>query len=705
MKPGIVPILVLLALSPFVMAYHYGGYPPQEPTVPNYYSLALPIWSPDGETILFGQPNTARFVRNDYVNTYEKFRIFVAASDGSSLHSVSVPSDVDPFASDFSPAVSPDGRRVAFATLRHSAGHCCADIGTAALDGSDYQRLTDDDSVDDFNPSWSPDGTRIAFLSWREPPGIYIMAADGSDERVVVPDATNLGVTYLGGAPAWSPDSRWIAFIARADNLEGEEPELIDQTRALYIYVAAPDGSDVRRISRASTPPVWSPDGSSLAFGKSEGNFTKFYTVRPDGTGMRELPGLYQDSVDSLGPDAEGDYGGEWNLFSLSWVPSGSEISFLGTRYDTARNGSYRTTVLRGIHAMKPDGSDIRTIAELPSGSNVVMAWSPDGSRIAVRIIEDEPRGVFREDPPPNVLLFTLAADGSDRLDLVRGGWVLEAAPVAEHSGWRDVNDDITACSKGFVVPDPDENPGLVQDCETLLRVRNALAGEDVILEWSAAIPITDWIGVHVSEDSMRVQSLDLAKGLRGVIPGELDGLTELESLWLEGLSGPIPPELGNLNNLRVLRLRLYGTTRFFIPPQLGRLTSLVELNLSQNRLRGEIPLELGKLANLEELYLQGNELTGEIPPELGSLTNLVRLSLDNNRLTGEIPPELGNLTNLERLSLNDNLLTGEIPPELGRPENLRQLYVEDLYLKGCIPPELSQKDLRMFKHDGLAPC
>jgi Leucine-rich repeat (LRR) protein len=39
--------------------------------------------------------------------------------------------------------------------------------------------------------------------------------------------------------------------------------------------------------------------------------------------------------------------------------------------------------------------------------------------------------------------------------------------------------------------------------------------------------------------------------------------------------------------------------------------------------------------------------LSGSIPPELGKLTNVVNLYLTNNQLSGSIPPELGNLTNL----------------------------------------------------------
>ncbi len=44
--------------------------------------------------------------------------------------------------------------------------------------------------------------------------------------------------------------------------------------------------------------------------------------------------------------------------------------------------------------------------------------------------------------------------------------------------------------------------------------------------------------------------------------------------------------------------------------------------------------------------------MNGEIPPELGNLTNLTELNLHENLLSGEIPPHLGNLTNLQYLHL-----------------------------------------------------
>ena len=87
-----------------------------------------------------------------------------------------------------------------------------------------------------------------------------------------------------------------------------------------------------------------------------------------------------------------------------------------------------------------------------------------------------------------------------------------------------------------------------------------------------------------------------------------------------------------------------------------GRVTVL---NLSFNRLKGDLPRELGKLSKLEKLHLSRNSLTGEIPAELGKLSSLEILDLRSNWLVGEIPRELGELSNLETLDLGVNGSTG----------------------------------------------
>ena len=148
-------------------------------------------------------------------------------------------------------------------------------------------------------------------------------------------------------------------------------------------------------------------------------------------------------------------------------------------------------------------------------------------------------------------------------------------------------------------------------------------------------------------------------------------------------MSGEIPAELGSLSNLE--RLDLSDNQLSGVPPELGSLSNLERLDLSDNQLSG-VPPELGSLSNLTHLYLHDNQLSGEIPSELGSLSNLEWLWLQRNQLSGEIPAELGSLSNLERLDLSDNQLTGPIPASLGGLANLERLSLSQNMLTGCVP-------------------
>ena len=153
-------------------------------------------------------------------------------------------------------------------------------------------------------------------------------------------------------------------------------------------------------------------------------------------------------------------------------------------------------------------------------------------------------------------------------------------------------------------------------------------------------------------------------------------------------LRGGIPSELGTLTNLRVLSLRdnqLSGD----IPSELGHLSNLMELNLLRNGLSGEVPPELGSLSNLTILDLSDNDLSGEVPSELGKIRNLTHLYLRGNQLSGEIPTWLGSLTDLTGLDLSGNQLSGEIPSELGSLTKLMYLHLRINQLSGEIPPEL----------------
>ena len=114
-------------------------------------------------------------------------------------------------------------------------------------------------------------------------------------------------------------------------------------------------------------------------------------------------------------------------------------------------------------------------------------------------------------------------------------------------------------------------------------------------------------------------------------------------------------------------------------------------LYLYENQLTGEIPPELGGLTGLRQLDLSGNQLSGAIPPELGRLQDLQVLYLENNRLTGEIPPELADLSSVRQLYLSNNRLTGEILQELGGLLNLNQLHLFGNDLTACVPTNLRE--------------
>ncbi len=211
---------------------------------------------------------------------------------------------------------------------------------------------------------------------------------------------------------------------------------------------------------------------------------------------------------------------------------------------------------------------------------------------------------------------------------------------------------------------------------------------------WDLSQPMDTWNGITLNADGC-VSSISLSDELNGgTIPPELGNLTYLTNLELDEnfLTGNIPPELGNLfylTNLRLGQNQLSGE----IPSELGNLNNLNNLHLRQNNLTGSIPAELGNLFYLTNLRLGQNQLAGNIPTELSNLNELLYLELSNNNLTGIIPPELGNMSNLAYLQLEGNQLSGELPAELSNLSNLSYLSASDNQFTGSIPAAFSELD------------
>jgi hypothetical protein len=123
-----------------------------------------PAWTPDGESLVY------RACLGELCGLY---RINL---DGSS------PQQLTEDLSDTNPAVSPDGKSIAFMSQDHEDNW---DIYVVEIDGSGRQQLTDDPAADGL-PIWSPDGATIAFVSERSGEwAVWAMDADGGNQRLL----------------------------------------------------------------------------------------------------------------------------------------------------------------------------------------------------------------------------------------------------------------------------------------------------------------------------------------------------------------------------------------------------------------------------------------------------------------------------------------------------------------------------------------
>ncbi|MCH2650802.1 MAG: T9SS type A sorting domain-containing protein [Candidatus Marinimicrobia bacterium] len=221
-------------------------------------------------------------------------------------------------------------------------------------------------------------------------------------------------------------------------------------------------------------------------------------------------------------------------------------------------------------------------------------------------------------------------------------------------------------------------------------------------MNWAVIIIIGWEIGRQII-----VEHCDDTDDCTANIPSEIGNLTELTFLSLSDnhLSGEIPSSIGNLVNLERLSFwdnDLSGE----IPESIGNLTNLNLLWLKHNQLTGPIPSTIGNLTQLGEdvgggvddyqpgLDLSYNELTGEIPSSIGNLTNLATLVLEYNQLTGPLPPEIGYMTSLVTLNLKNNQINGVIPSELEYLSNMSCLWLAYNNLRGEIPEELCNIDV-----------
>ncbi|KAF7803809.1 receptor-like protein kinase 7 [Senna tora] len=179
----------------------------------------------------------------------------------------------------------------------------------------------------------------------------------------------------------------------------------------------------------------------------------------------------------------------------------------------------------------------------------------------------------------------------------------------------------------------------------------------------------------------------------RSPFPEEILKLEKLYWLYLTNCSitGKIPVGIGNLTLLEELEISdnyLVGE----IPAEITKLQKLWQLEIYDNFLTGRIPFGFGNLTSLVYFDVSNNQLEGDLS-EVRFLTSLVSLQLFQNKFSGGIPQELADLKNLTDISLYDNKLTGFLPQKLGSWGGLAFIDVSDNSLSGPIPPDMCKNN------------
>ncbi len=278
------------------------------------------------------------------------------------------------------PALSPDGRRIAFFGERNGffvdlwladaeSGRVLRRLVRSTL-SSNYETLRFINSVGAF----SPDGRLFAIAAKNGPrDDLVILDVDKNREVRRIKVALNGILT-----PTWSPDGKQIAFT-------GFDGGLSD------LFVVNADGSDLRRLTNdkeADLEPAWSPDGKTIAFTTDRGPQTDFQTLR-FGNYRVALYHLDTGSIELLGHMSAG------RNANPVWSPDGKSLAFVSDRtgysniflYDFGDGQVYQLTDMF---------SGVAGIAEL----SPALSWARQADRLAFSYYEDGEYNVYAVDNP-----------------------------------------------------------------------------------------------------------------------------------------------------------------------------------------------------------------------------------------------------------------------------------------------------------------
>lgn len=313
------------------------------------------------------------------------------------------------------PAVSRDGKRIAFASDRSGQPN----LWVMNADGSSPVALTKDPEARYMEPAWAPDGRSIAVVRRSAVPGfgvyiprteIWSVPVDGSAARLLVRPSNDAGPPVeVFGAPAFSADGRHLYFHRslasvchplkrshyRIQQLELATGKVVDVRPQA---VTATDCETEALQTEAETEPHPSPDGRYLAFALTSARNALSYRGRDfhPGTALmiRDLASgeerrLAMPIASSMTFALE-----EWletNPSTLSWSPDGKQVYYMasGHIHSVDISSGKQSTVpfqARVHRALSQQIRPKRPLDTSDSFSPTLLQWtstSPDGKSLA----------------------------------------------------------------------------------------------------------------------------------------------------------------------------------------------------------------------------------------------------------------------------------------------------------------------------------
>jgi Tol biopolymer transport system component len=227
-----------------------------------------------------------------------------------------------------------------------------------------------------YGLAWSPHIERFTFVGReRNVSGatrnvhLYVYDIGHNQVRQLTSSTTFEGIGNL----TWSSDGQKLLFMTRLSLLPGEARAPYDERFQMYLA----DFTHPEEIQLTSfndgldsfLQPSWSPDNQQVAAYFSNDIFesSQIIVMNADGSEQKVLP------LDFL------------CLAEPAWSPDGERIAFVARLADEKAVAHWRRGEWQ-LYTVRPDGSDLRTLTDIPAATITTPLWSPNGKQLAFHV-------------------------------------------------------------------------------------------------------------------------------------------------------------------------------------------------------------------------------------------------------------------------------------------------------------------------------